>query len=51
MGLCVGEQKEVLPRVLDVLVKFAPTLDVRRAMRSIEEASNIWMVEVPKTVA
>ena len=30
MGLCVGEQEEVLPRVLDVLAKFAPTLIVRR---------------------
>ena len=39
MGLCVGEQEKVLPRVLDVLAKFAPTLDVRRAMHSTEEAS------------
>ena len=30
MGLCVGEHDEVLPRGLDVLAKYAPTLDVRK---------------------
>ena len=30
IGLCVGELEEVLPRGLDVLVKYGPSLNVRR---------------------
>ena len=31
---------------LDAPAKFAPTLEVRKAMRGTEEASKIWVVEV-----
>ena len=32
---------------LVVPAKFSPTLEVRRAIHGTEEASKIWMVEVP----
>ena len=40
MGLYVGEQEEVLPRILDVLAKYAPTLIVRK-----------WQCTTPKRLA
>ena len=50
-GLCVGEHDEDLPRVLDVPAKYAPTLNVRKAMQSIEEPSKYGGGSARKTEA
>ena len=51
MGLCVGEQEEVLPRGWMYWRSMHNSQCEQKAMHSTEEASKIWMVEVPKTVA
>jgi hypothetical protein len=51
MGLCVGEQEKVLPRVWMYRRSMQNSQCEQKAMHNTEEASKIWMVEVPKTVA
>ena len=50
-GLCVGEQDEVLPRGWMYWQSMHNSQCEQKTMHITEEASKIWMVEVPKTVA